>query len=130
MKYVPSITVPSDDLIVVDDEGNEHKPHEGEWVRFKKRLPYALVRLVWGNEDLSDLEADERFRRRMARGEEIVQALQRQIVDWNWTDEHGQPLPKPDERELFLDALRWLSPDEVTWLMGHVMDGAMPEKNS
>jgi len=130
VKYVPSIKVPSDDFVITDEEDAEHRPHEGEWVRFKRQLPYAMVKLIWGSQDLANLDDDERFRLRMDRGEEIVQALARQILDWSWTDEHGEPLPKPSERKLFLDILRWLSPDEVSWLMGHVMDGAAPEKNS
>jgi len=45
-KYTPSIVVRSDDLIVTDEEGNEHKPHEGEWVRFRKGVPLGTLRAM------------------------------------------------------------------------------------
>ena len=62
---------------------------------------------------------------------QLVQALAHQIVDWNWTDDFDKPLPSPaNGKEAFTEALRWLSPKERVWLEEHVMDGALPSKNS
>ena len=131
MKYVPSIKVPSDDLVLVDDEGNEHRPHEGEWVQFRRSLPLVALRLIWERPDLEGLEPVEAFQANIERSEAVVQALAHQIVDWNWTDDFDKPLPSPaNGKEAFTETLRWLSPKERVWLEEHVMDGALPSKNS
>ena len=47
MKYVPSFMVKDEDapLVLKDEEGNEHRPHEGEWVRFRQGVPMKVMRL-------------------------------------------------------------------------------------
>lgn len=129
MRYIPSGRVPSDDLMLTDDDGEKYRPHEGEWVEFRRHLPIAVCQLMWGTISLEELEPEERIQRRLERGEEVVRALAHQILDWSWTDDFGKALPGPKEGERFAEALRWLAPYELEWLQDHVVVGGMT-KNS
>lgn len=136
-KFVPSIVVPSDDLILTDDDGNEHRPHEGEWVRFRKGVPLAIMRLVSsasGVNELPDGASDEQQREMAAQYSDlsagIIKALCRQIIDLNWTDDNYDPWPSPRlAPEAFAEAL-WNAADyEIAWLQEHMTDGANISKN-
>jgi hypothetical protein len=137
MKYVPSILVKSSDLTVKDDEGVEHRPHEGEWVRFRKSVPMSVMRLATAANRIGDLD-DDASEEELSHAaeeygqvsEELIDALARQILNWNWTDEHWEPLPTPSDGEAFRDVLWNLEDYEVAWLMEHMSDGARVEKNS
>lgn len=101
--------IPSDDMVRTDSEGVEHKPHEGEWVKFRKSVPWRSVHISAGipNEEYCPL---------------VIKILKRQIVDWNWTDEFGDLLPSPkDDPEGFEDCLWDLEADERNYLMGRLM---------
>jgi len=157
-KYVPSVRVPSDDLVLIDEEGNEHRPHEGEWVVFRKGVPLRVMRIMrrvmdarqfeeLPEEDLDKLSAGERARYDREReaamaeyaelSEDLIGVLARQILDWSWTSEEWSeelddfvPHPRPrDNRAGFLDALWDLSEDERNWLQEHMTDGATAPKN-
>lgn len=136
-KYVPEFTVPADDLVVVDEDGNEHHPHEGEWVRFRKGVPMSIMRLVASAAQIEEVPdgAPDALREAAAIeyarvSEGIVKALARQIRDWNWTDEDYQPLPRPvADHEAFVETLWNLDDYELAWLQEHLTDGAALSKN-
>lgn len=157
-KYIPSIKVLSDDLVVIDEEGNEHRPHEGEWVVFRKGVPLSVMRVArraanaqdfeeLTEEDLAKLsEAErshyERERREMAAeigdlSEDLIHMLARQILDWSWTSEVWSdelddfvPYPRPrDNREAFVETLWNMEDYERDWLQEHMTDGANAPKN-
>jgi len=131
-KFIPSIVVRSDDLIVTDDEGNEHKPHEGEWVRFRKGVPLGTLRAMSQGGRL--VELGENVTPDVA--EEIgdilagmLDALAHQILDWTWTDEDWEPLPKPKDKAAFRTALSRIEDYEMAWLQEHYADGAKVSPN-
>lgn len=136
-KYVPSVQVRSDDLVIVDDEGNEHRPHEGEWVRFRKDVPIFITELTERASHLQEIaeEAGEQVvtpelateYAEVSRG--IIRALKRQIRDWTWTDEDWQPLPKPKDRGAFERCLWELADFELAWLQQNLSAGAQVSKN-
>jgi len=132
-KYVPSIIVRSDDLIVTDEEGNEHKPHEGEKVIFRKGVSLGTIRKMAEAGRLVELGTQNVTPEVAREIEEIlagmIEALAHQILDWTWTDEDWEPLPKPKDRAAFLAALGGLDDYEMAWLQAHYADGAKVSPN-
>lgn len=101
----PSFTLECDDLVLVDDEGNEYYPHVGESVKMRNEIPWELARVANGgtNYDYYAL---------------AIRILKRQILDWDWTDDNEKLMPKPgtDDFELCL----WQMDDqERDWLLAH-----------
>lgn len=134
-KFIPTILVTSDDLVVFDEEGNEHRPHEGEWVRFRKSVPMAVMRIMTEAATVRDVDAevndDDQVSRYAGLIDHLVDILARQITDWNWTDEDYRRLPKPRAgKEQFRDTLYSLEDYEWAWLQAHMGDGSKLEKNS
>jgi len=131
-KFIPSIVVRSDDLVVTDEEGNEHKPHEGEWVRFRSGVSLGTVRQMNRASRLADL-GDTMTPELAAEVDDILAgvlgALEHQIIDWSWTDADWQPLPRPKDGQPFRDALANLENYEMAWLQAHYSDGANVSKN-
>ena len=99
-----SVEMPSDAYTVTDAHGNEHHPHEGEWVRVCKTRPYRVFML-------------DSFG-------ETFKVLKRQIVGWNWTDDFGNTLPGPDDPEAFAEALLDLDEDEASFLLATINTAA------
>lgn len=149
-RYVPSITVPSDDLVVIDEEGTEHHPHAGEHVVFRKGVPLRVMRVMRRVAKMPEFEQldeeqvaklDERKREQYKEeqaevseqfgdlSDDLVRVMARQILDWNWTDEWGDPLPRPHAGEAFVEALWDLDDEELAWLQAHMTDGANASKN-
>ena len=90
-KFTPSLVVKSDDLVVQDDEGTEYHPHAGEWVRLRRSVSLRSVRVA----QLAQGTSAEDVASYAALIEALIGILQRQILDWNWTDENSEPMPKP-----------------------------------
>ena len=109
-KFVKTFVHPSDDFEVTDDEGTVYHPHAGEWVRFRSDIPWEVVRM---REGITNAEYHTA----------LVHVFQRQIRDWNWTDDDGQPLPKPGE-DGFEDALWSLGAEERAYLRAHFWDSS------
>jgi len=131
-KFVPSVLVPSDDLVVVDDESNEQQPHAGEWVRFRKGVPLSIMRAMTGATALSELGegmTPEQAGDAQALLTDLIDAIAHQILDWNWTDEDWQPYPRPADHAAFVDVLWQLEDYEMRWLQSHLADGAKVAKN-
>jgi len=136
-KYIPSIVVRSDDLVVADEEGTEHHPHESEWVRFRRDVPLFITELTERASHLQELadQADEgtvtpelaHEYAEISRG--IIRALKRQILDWTWTDEQWEPLPKPEDAAAFERCLWERADFELAWLQQNLSAGAQPSKN-
>lgn len=112
-KFIPTFTVQSDDLAVTDDEGVEHHPHAGEWVKFRRDMPWRLVRL---SPDMPDAEYTQT----------VIDVLVRQIRDWSWTGEDGQPLPRPEDGRPFVECLWDLANYERVWLRDHCWQAVLP----
>lgn len=123
---IPLITIQCDDCVVktgmviqdgkIVDEGVAHHVHGGEWI---KVIPVqsvaetiAIGRLTapkkgaTSGEALSDLA--DHF-------DTLRNELSQRIVEWNWTDLMGQPLPQPYQRP---DVLGGLTNEELFYLMG------------
>jgi len=104
-KYIPRTDpVSSDDFTITDDAGTEYHPHEGEWVVFRRDLPWRATRL---RADLTNAV----FAR------QVVKVLARQILDWNWTDDYDETLPNPSDRTAFVESLWDLSDRERDYLL-------------
>lgn len=149
-RYVPSITVPCDDLVVIDDQGNEHHPHAGEHVIFRKGVPMRVMRVMrrvakmpefeqLNDEQIAKLSERQREQYQEKQDEvteqygdlsdDLIRVLARQILDWDWTDEWGDPLPRPHDGEAFVEVLWDLDDAEIAWLQAHYTDGASASKN-
>jgi hypothetical protein len=103
-KYVPSFVHTCDDFEIIGEDGTVYYPHAGEWVRFRSDLPWRLARLDSGMPNLEYAEM-------------VVDLLRRQVLDWNWTGDDGQPLPKPDDDPRgFTSALWDLGEEERIYL--------------
>ncbi len=111
-KFIPTFVQASDDLVVKDDEGIEHHPHAGEWVRFRRDVPWRMVRIApdMPNSEYCPL---------------IIGLLTRQIIDWNWTGDDGQPLPQPGD-SAFVDRLWDLGDYEREWLRANCWQRNLP----
>jgi hypothetical protein len=94
----PLFTVECDALTAIDEDGNEYAPRAGEWVRFYRRMPAKLVRVLTqaaGFESASDEEAAGVMGEVL---DDLVPRLAQAIHSWNWSDtwsENGAALPDP-----------------------------------
>ena len=122
---IPPARVASDDCAIyldrviedgeVVNEGTAHYVHIDEWVELfptqnLKQL-IALAKVVRSSDgDVKDMIVIQADGLR-----ELCVALSKRIVDWNWTDNGGEPLPKPYKAP---DVLEELDNDELMWLLG------------
>lgn len=130
------IKVPSDDCTVTVD-GVEYHLHRGQSVSVVGTRSIGEMKAAWGFNRLSaELDAvkgepDENVRA-IALLEEHYDSLllwmADRIVDWDWTDQRGRLLPKPDGTT---DPLLKLAPDELFYLTRILRgEGPADEKNS
>jgi hypothetical protein len=112
-KYVRTFTHPCDDFTITDDDGNEYYPHAGESVTFRSDLPWRLVALPDpGDSPRNYCEA-------------LIAVLRRQIRGWDWTDDDGEPLPRPAEDYAgFVEALWHVSAEEREYLKDRCWDSS------
>lgn len=115
----PTRTVPSDDCAVVID-GIESHPHRGEIVTFAGWFDMNALAIMYAFGDLLDrvIDAEEEEALRLIDEsdplvERFIAVLASCIVEWNWTDDLGKPLPQPHENA---DAFRALRLDELVYL--------------
>lgn len=118
---IPAIRVPSDDC-AVPAGGKTFFPHRGEWVEIVpgqttgERLARAQVMLKGGDlmsAGLTDDAARAGFEALEAAMREICVGLAGRLRAWNWTDNHGKPLPPPSDPAV----LRALNAHELGYLM-------------
>lgn len=50
---------------------------------------------------------------------ELIKLVEAQVVDWNWVDDEGDPLPLPSK----MDDINVLTAEEFNFLLGHILDG-------
>jgi hypothetical protein len=141
-KFIPSIKVWANDLVVEDDEGNKYHPHYGEWVRFRKSVPIAAAEVLASIEDAQRLDPEEHRDEIVGIGGRLIDLILDQILDWNLTsDEAVEPdedgkyplLPHPrKERAAARKELLRCENFLLLWLQEHMMDGAQnpPGSNS
>jgi hypothetical protein len=111
-KHVPSFVHSCDDFMITGEDGTVYYPHVGEWVRFRSDLPWRIMRL---DPDLPNWEY----------AETLIDVLNRQILDWNWTGDDGELLPTPKEDpEGFVATLWDLGEEERGYLRSHCWDSA------
>ncbi len=89
---------------------------DGSWVKFRK-LTVKEMKVILGrsDEDLSPLES-------------FVEALRMYIdhvVEWNWVDDDGNPLPQPNQDPAVVDLLT----NEEVMFLGQALSGAADSKN-
>ena len=131
---IPTRTVPSDDCVIyigrevsddgtVINQGKAYKLHEGEWV---KVIPLISVRqfIAWNKLRASLSKDTDRIEQGL---DALCRELSNKILDWNWTDFEGNPLPKPFKNpEVFKD----ISEDELIWLSGALVETPAQRKNA
>lgn len=134
MSKPPSRWVPSDDCAVTID-GETYYPHEGERVKIIGSSTVGELQSLWAfnniavdlgekpSDDASDddLRAYNRQRSRQLSDayERLCSAIAQRVVDWDWTDDEGSPLPKPDRTTGPLKALR----DQELYYLRSVIQG-------
>ncbi len=110
-----------------------YRPHEGEWVEMLAIQSVAelqeeeRIRRLGVEIDAVRGEPDEASRLSAlmdAHFERLCEVLAVRIVDWNWTDDLGRPLPRPDGSPAPLKRLRT---QELYWLLTATR-GEMPEQ--
>lgn len=126
----PTVKVFADDLVRLDDEGQEYCPREGEWVLLKRRFKMKLLRVAGRLERLS--ESAESVAELAEAFDELATLLAGQAVSWSWSDLEAEPdeegnlplLPPPSAEVLWE-----LEQDELFWLMEKLMGATQASKN-
>jgi len=126
----PTRQVPSDDCLVEVD-GVEYAVHEGEWIRVISSFAIGSLKVMRRVTELQSqmdaLEDDETIRKVILMDDtvdELIGVLQARIVEWNWTDDLGKPLPQPLNNP---DAFKPLRLVELMYL-ALVVRGESPEE--
>jgi|SRR3990167_7151580 len=126
---LPPRRVQCDDYVVVID-GQEYRPHAGEYVCFGSSSSVAdylpLMDLVELKDSLDEANVG-RFRQALAA---MVDGLESSIDDWSWTDNRGHAYANPPDRETIAD----LEIEELMYLYqakaGQVGEGAEAKNGS
>lgn len=130
MAKPPVRRVPSDDCEVTI-AGVTYNPHEGEYVEVVGSASIAELKSLWAFDRISvELQAiqgdPDEYEKTTKRLDEYYDDLcawiARRVVDWDWTDDQGHPLPKPDGSLKPIQALR---SDEIYYLR-RVLRGESP----
>lgn len=125
---MPVFLVACDDLVMTTEDDEEFHPREGEWVKFYKRLPGRMVKLMLRAMRLQGIVGEDEE----AAGEledtldKLVPMLAKTIHSWNWSDlwadvgddEDVVLLPSPPTADAIWD----LNIDtEIFYLIGKLM---------
>ena len=122
---VPTKKVLSDDCAVnigrrvqggqIVNPGEPHYIHKGEWVEVIQLGSIAQYMSLSGllqsgsgtisPEELAQIETSFTL---------LVKQLSKRVIEWNWTDLTGDPLPQPYKNE---EVLKSLTEDELLWLL-------------
>lgn len=115
---VPPRRVSGDTYVVMVD-GQECRPHAGEWVEFRRRMRVESL--------LLDLRLNAVRVGNTAEAEEVLIQMLGELADaivaWSWTDEDGNPYPSPPDAA----TLRRLPAEEVWWLREVYLGRLQPE---
>ena len=113
---IPPTRVKSDDCAIyvgrviedgeITEEGTAYYVHEGEWVE------------IFLTQSLAEIMALVDMRNMVEEGAGAMRTfcheLANRIVEWNWTDNGGDPLPQPHNAP---EVVERLTNDELMWLM-------------
>ena len=112
MAKPPTRQVPSDDC-AIEVDGVEYHPHEGEWVRVVSRFSVDDLRLMRRfsefQSQMDAIEGDEALKQVILMDDsfsDVLEVLQHRLMEWNWTDDSGEPLSQPHENPTVLRSLR------------------------
>ena len=116
---IPPKRIPSDECMVtvgreisdgkITAEGMAYKMHEGEWVDI---LPVRTLREMTRLVDLRSSKGNDILLSHALK--ETCEELAKRVMDWNWTDVMGQPLPQPYGHPEIIEGLY---SDEIIWLL-------------
>ena len=132
MSKIPTRKVNSDSCVIhvgrvienekVVDEGKSYNVHKGEWV---KVIPLLSVRqwIAW-NKIMSNISEPEKLEEAL---DAICQGFSEKVTDWNWTDNEGNPLPKPYHNP---DVFKELTEEELVWLSTALVETEVQRKNA
>jgi hypothetical protein len=86
---------------------------EGSWVGFRRHLKLKHLRAVAEMATFAGVDFEEDPVEALDAFQRIGVVMSNVVLTWNWTDEHGDPLPQPGDRpevfeELGFDELMWL----------------------
>lgn len=143
---IPPVRIPSDDCLVyegriynttgVDKEGTPYPVHEKEWVEIIRVGSIGqylnLTSLAISGMSLQDTERElaDKIGDVKAITDSVnmlYEEIASRVVDWNWTDLTGEPLPNPYKRP---DIIRSLSSDEVLWLRSAIQGETPAERKN
>jgi len=128
---LPPVERVSCDACVVTVKGKPYHIHRGQYVEYVGVNEIGELQAAWDFNRLSVKfdavkgEAQEGLKRLAILDEHYDQLLEwmaERLVDWDWTDQRGRPLPKPDGTA---GPLRKLTPEEILFL-DSVLSGEVP----
>lgn len=135
LKHKPSAEalrrrVACDDYVFKLD-GEEYHAHHGEYVVMKRKISQAGMATVteffaMASEGIQTTDIAE-VRRWNEVLWEAAKVLADLILEWNWTDDDGTPLPEPHKAP---EVIANLHVQELVWLIGQYYGPAEVPKNS
>ena len=129
MTKIPPRRIASDDCAVyvgrkieggiIVEDGETYYVHKDEYVEI---TPVATIQQVITLNQLyrASSQGDEESAEKNLH--DLCSIVASNIVDWDWTDMDGNPLPKPHHNP---DAIKMLTSDELAWLI-LVISGESP----
>ena len=105
------------------DEGDAFHIHEGEWVKI---VPYVSMKESMALVNIANLSTDSGTDS-LKSLQDMCSAFSERVFDWNWTDNIGQPMPKPYKNP---EVLMNLQNEELIWLVSVSMGETPTEKKT
>ena len=105
------------------DEGDAFHIHEGEWVKI---VPYVSMKESMALVNIANLSTDSGTDS-LKSLQDMCSALSERVFDWSWTDNIGQPMPKPYKNP---EILMNLQNEELIWLVSVSMGETPTEKKT
>ena len=105
------------------DEGDAFHIHEGEWVKI---VPYVSMKESMALVNIANLSTDSGTDS-LKSLQDMCSALSERVFDWKWTDNIGQPMPKPYKNP---EVLMNLQNEELIWLVSVSMGETPTEKKT
>ncbi len=97
----------------------EYRPHEGEWVDFRRGFSWGYM---MAQQEL--VSAKDNTGKRIVAWTHVVESLVDNVVAWSLTDDNGESLPQPYHNA---EAFRSLSNEELLWLDSNVVPAPNPQ---
>lgn len=92
----------------ITDQGEAYYIHQNEWVTI---LPVVSMKESFALMSIANIENAPDAEGSLSK---VCEALSERVMDWNWTDNSGEPLPKPYKNpDVFQDLLN----EELIWLI-------------